>query len=515
MKLRIALLLLLFASLACNLPGINTPVSLTPEIPAQAPDWIFTPVVLSGDSDAPPPPPPEQSTPQTEVSQSPSGTLKESPPYLYYTQSGDSLGLVARRFEVQPFEITSPNEIAAQGLLPANQLLVIPRVLGETTPNTLLLPDSDFVYSPTALDFDVKTYVAQAGGYLSEYREWLGSSGWTDGATIVERVSIENSINPRLLLSLLQYQSGWVLGRPGNLAQSEYPMGLIDNNQNGLYKQLVWAVNRLHEGYYGWRSGSLLELQFPEGKLLRIAPELNAASAALQFFFALQNSGDGWRKHLSIEEGLPAVHQQMFGNPWLRAQELGGLFPADLRQPTLILPFVREQIWSFTGGPHGAWDPKGPRAAIDFAPGSSEPGCTVSYNSVLAAASGLVVRDGEGVLVLDLDGDGYEQTGWVLFYLHLAERGRVKVGTQVEQGDPLGYPSCEGGASTGTHVHIARKYNGEWILADGALPFVLGGWQVHAGAKPYEGYLQRGGTKIEASPLGTFATRILRTPEDP
>jgi murein DD-endopeptidase MepM/ murein hydrolase activator NlpD len=118
-----------------------------------------------------------------------------------------------------------------------------------------------------------------------------------------------------------------------------------------------------------------------------------------------------------------------------------------------------------------------------------ETGCFPSGEQTTAVADGLVVRDGEGILVLDLDGDGDERTGWVVFYLHIAEKGRVPVGTWVEAGDPLGYPSCEGGKSTGTHIHIARKYNGEWIVADGVIPFVLSGWEPVRGDEPYKGYL--------------------------
>jgi hypothetical protein len=38
------------------------------------------------------------------------------------------------------------------------------------------------------------------------------------------------------------------------------------------------------------------------------------------------------------------------------------------------------------------------------------------------------------------------------------------------QDDRVGHPSCEGGSSSGIHIHIARKFNGEWVLADGGLP---------------------------------------------
>jgi hypothetical protein len=125
------------------------------------------------------------------------------------------------------------------------------------------------------------------------------------------------------------------------------------------------------------------------------------------------------------------------------------------------------------------------------------------------------VRSDHGVVSLDLDGDGREQTGWVLIYLHIAEKGRIPAGTWVEAGDPIGHASCEGGFSTGTHIHMTRKYNGEWIVADGPLPFVLSGWQVHAGEKPYQGTLTRGDQTIIASTVSPYTSRIIRRSDDP
>jgi LasA protease len=69
--------------------------------------------------------------------------------------------------------------------------------------------------------------------------------------------------------------------------------------------------------------------------------------------------------------------------------------------------------------------------------------------------------------------------------------GRVTAGTRLKTGDPIGYPSCEGGEATGTHIHIARRYNGEWIPADSAVPLNLSGWIAHNGAAPYLGTLTR------------------------
>jgi murein DD-endopeptidase MepM/ murein hydrolase activator NlpD len=98
----------------------------------------------------------------------------------------------------------------------------------------------------------------------------------------------------------------------------------------------------------------------------------------------------------------------------------------------------------------------------------------------------------------------------VLIYLHVSDRGRVQVGDFVEQGDLLGHPSCEGGIATGTHVHLARKYNGEWILADGPLPFTLSGWVARAGVAPYQGALVNGDQTVLACTCASSQTFIKR-----
>ncbi len=103
---------------------------------------------------------------------------------------------------------------------------------------------------------------------------------------------------------------------------------------------------------------------------------------------------------------------------------------------------------------------------------------------------------------------------WVmnLLYLHVATEDRVPVGTWLETNDRIGKPSCEGGVATGTHLHFARKYNGEWILAEGALSFDLDGWIAHNGTEPYLGTLTRGDETITASVVGDFVSIIYRDP---
>jgi len=477
----------------------------------------------------PPPVQPTENAPVEDQVQTPTATpvvlptptdtpqvdLVNTAPFLYYAQAADTLPVVATRFGVDPDEITSQEPVPESAYLTPGQLLVIPRRLTETTSPQHTMPDSEVVFSPSATDFDVESFIAQAGGKLSEYSLWLKSTGVNSGAQIVERVAIENSINPRLLLAMLEYQSGWVYGHPDDEQTVEYPMGHIERYEDGLYNQLVWAVNQLSTGYYAYREGRMIDISYPDGSTIRLSPDLNAGSAALQYYYAQHYSGTQWEGAIDTDLGLPALYTRMFGDPWQRAEMVEPLFPRGLEQPSLTLPIPRGETWAYTGGPHGAWERDGAFAALDFAPGATQPGCVKSNRWATAAASGLVVRSDNGVVALDLDGDGREQTGWVLIYLHLEEDGRVPNGSWVDAGDNLGHPSCEGGISTGTHLHIARKFNGEWIPADGPLPFNLGGWIAHAGQEPYKGTLTRDGETITACTCANAASFVTRGDDDP
>ncbi|HNM37423.1 MAG TPA: M23 family metallopeptidase, partial [Anaerolineales bacterium] len=153
-------------------------------------------------------------------------------------------------------------------------------------------------------------------------------------------------------------------------------------------------------------------------------------------------------------------------------------------------------------------------SAIDFAPAAAKSGCVPNDAWVVAAAPGLVIRSENGVVMVDLDGDGYEQTGWDLLYLHLATKDRVPAGTYLELNDRIGHASCEGGVATGTHLHFARKFNGEWVTADGPIPFVMSGWRVVAGSAPYKGQLVKGDQVVTADTLSQAWSNIIREKDE-
>ncbi|NOZ00194.1 MAG: LysM peptidoglycan-binding domain-containing protein, partial [Chloroflexi bacterium] len=325
MKPRPVIFLIIAALLAsCSTPPLwGTYSTPTPDAPAPLttptqPSPPTPTVRIQPSPAAAPTVTPKRPTPTAVTSTPFSGTPK--PPRLYYSQSGDTLPVVAAHFGVDVSEINAAVPLPESGLLNPGTLLVIPDRLPETTSGEQILPDSELVFSATAIDFDTQAYVKEAGGYLSTYREYLGSTGWTTGAQGIARLALENSINPRLLIALIEHESGWVTGQPANLSQTDFPLGYTNPRNHGLFRQMMLAVQDISVGYYGWRDGTLTELTFPDGTTKRIAPDLNAGSVAIQYFFSLRLDPERWAQTIDPRAGFPALYLEMFGDPWARAQ---------------------------------------------------------------------------------------------------------------------------------------------------------------------------------------------------
>ncbi len=424
----------------------------------------------------------------------------------YIAQSGDTLPALAARFNTTVEEIMSANPVIPRDAttMPPGFPMQIPIYylpLWGTAYQSI--PDHAFVNGPAQVGFNTSAFLASTDGWLKNYRVYTGGSMRT-GAEIVDYAAANYSISPRLLLALLEYQGG-ALTQP-EPPTSRFLLGFRRNFYESPYLQLVIAANTLNHGYYSWRRGTLTEFELPDRSLTRPDPWQNAGSAAIQYYFSRIYSGDQYYASIG-PEGLARVYQTFFGDPWLDSVTI---LPGSLQQPELRFPFLPDQIWAYTGGPHTGWGTGEPFAALDFAPASDTSGC---FNAgmdqrVTAMADGLVVRSTVDGVILDLDKDGDERTGWTIFYLHMATNGRVTVGREVKAGDPIGFPSCEGGSSTGTHVHVARKYNGEWILADGPLAFNLEGWIARNGSEAYKGTLTRGALTIIACECSDLTSQV-------
>jgi LasA protease len=427
----------------------------------------------------------------------------------YTAQAGDTLPYLAQRFNTTVAQILEANSFIPPSAttMPPGMPMKIPIYYIPLWGSPYrIIPDSHFINGPVQVGFDSSQFVAAHPGWLKDYQEYAADAN-RSGAEIVDYVAHSYSVSPRLLLALLEYQAG-ALSEPVFPSElQDYPLGYENWGHKGLYLQLIWAANLLNNGYYSYKTLHLTQLEHRDGRIERFDPWQNAASVSLMNYFNTIFDYTGYLQAI-LPDGLTKTYNTLFGDPWQNEQPH---IPGSLAQPEFILPFEPDDVWALTGGPHTGWGTGEPLAALDFAPPSKTSGCIPSGVWAVAVSSGVVVRSETGEVMLDLDGDGDERTGWDVFYLHVGTEGRAPLGAALKQGDPVGHPSCEGGSATGTHVHVARKYNGEWVPAEGmggVLAFNLEGWVAHNGSLPYLGTLTRNSLIVTACTCSNAASFI-------
>jgi len=338
-----------------------------------------------------------------------------------------------------------------------------------------IIADSLFVYGPAVHTFNTRAFFAehtQAISTYSEIAEPLGSDVphsepgvKLSAPDIVEYAAHHYSLNPQLLLSLLELKSGFLTGDKSDSDSFRYAMEHRESGHEGLVLQLDWAARNLTEYFYSYPNNPVVT--FTGGTTATLATDLNAGTFALLKFLAIDATQEQWLVETGDGPGsFSNVYKLFFGDPLLDV----GVAEQAMLEPTLKLPLGCSEDWIYSNGPHAP--PLGP--AIDFAPMVS--GCSTSTKKVVAAADGVVVYKLNYEVVLDHDMDGNRGTGLTTQYYHLRDV-QVNMGDTVQAGAHLGYPSCQGGSATGTHLHFGFGYNGAWVSAVGQL---LSGWTINS-----------------------------------
>lgn len=506
-KLILLLIVLAQLSAACVLRQPQTIVITATFSPSEAGTAIPSTI------DLPPSPLPLPTSTPPPTLALPEGTLIEPTPNptralaavafsdSYTVASGDTLFAIAAANGVSIDTILSLNDIPNPDSLIVGQVIRLPDQPREEGSAFKIVPDSRLVRAPGSRDFDVEAFVQSQPGFFKNATDEVDDVAYS-GAQLVQRVSLEYSVDARLLLALVEHRTHLLTNSSPSQRSKDFALGAPAYangiERKGLYLQLAWAADQLNYGYYGWLERGLTSVEFTDGARLLFAPTLNAGTVAVQFMLSQNVDRPAWERSVG-RDGLYRTYAALFGDPFVGATE--PLVPPVLAQPTLTFPFPSGQTWYFTGGPHGGYGSGSSWSAVDFAPPDDittvDSSCYVSQFYATAVASGVIARIAEGTVILDLDGDGDESTGWTILYLHIAARDRIQAGTLVQAGDEIGHPSCEGGFSNGTHMHIARRYNGEWIPVDcdgcGRPPLVMSGWAFYGIPDwEYQGGMNRG-----------------------
>ncbi|HNW13708.1 MAG TPA: LysM peptidoglycan-binding domain-containing protein, partial [Anaerolineaceae bacterium] len=170
----------------------------------------------------------------------PPPVVDESLYHIYTIRSGDTFETVARHFSVTPAAIISMEALPQTGILPPGRYLVIPKNTDNLFEQEMILPDSAVINSPCAAPFDISAYVSAAGGYLSTFSQPVAGIR-SSGAEIVRRVADNQSVNPMLLLAILEHRAGLVFGKQPP-ADINHPLGFRNMYYKGLYQELSLAA---------------------------------------------------------------------------------------------------------------------------------------------------------------------------------------------------------------------------------------------------------------------------------
>jgi LasA protease len=381
------------------------------------------------------------------------------------------------------------------------------------------LSDGQFVYGPNAYDFDLPAWLAANAPHLLPYASALdGSAAYA-------------SVNPRLFLTLMEMRTGLVSDASAN---PENPFGW---DENGFNAQLEAAADVLTSAYYlhlhhysalDPSERSLPPLPLADGSGLAVAPEVNAGTYAVLAFLAHTETADSLPDALAP---FAATWERLFpGNdPLDESNQVyvpGSVMAQDVPPPSLLeLPFARGEAWRFNGVHHNLGYAGSDASSIDFTnawvswicPGE-ESDCMDGYAPydlspypIRAAHSGWIttIAGSQWGITAPCQATvytNYNKTGWATRYYHL-ENVQATPGAApapIAQNAILGYMAdtkkeamCNGGGSTGHHVHFSLMYNGAFVPINGT---ALSGWVINA---QYSGsdlvpygtgtYLERGG----------------------
>ncbi|WP_223772598.1 proprotein convertase P-domain-containing protein [Streptomyces sp. 135] len=235
-----------------------------------------------------------------------------------------------------------------------------------------------------------------------------------------------------------------------------------------------WSANR------GWTFGSSVFL-IPRG--VETAPVVS--------LFVARRTGSTWQVGL---QGTPAFAALSHRAPSQvvkdaeRAPFARTASPEPRAATGLSLPWQRNAGWAHWGV-HGNSGASRPYNSIDFYGGDG---------NVRASRAGLMYRHctsgGRWPHITVMHDNGYT-TG----YYHLRDTTGKPSGSAVAHGEYLGRIAEElpcGGSANGDHTHWTL-----WTGSDGNTPVAvrgkeIGGWTWYEGASPYQGYAERGSTRI-------------------
>ncbi len=353
----------------------------------------------------------------------------------------------------------------------------------------VILSDGQFVYGPNALDFDMEAFLRANDSPLIEHLQALRD--W----------SMYASVNPRVLLTLIEMRSGLVTGGGG--LDLDDPFGYPDLDFEAEIEKVTVDLALdfyAHLYSYGARSNGggrsqegLVALPLTHGGEIQVPGDTPSGSAAvLQRLADMPTRGDAQAMAAeSLASEFLATYEALFpGDDPL--DDSNDINPASPPPSTLLqFPFPLGASWWFSGA--HSWNGGGygpPYSSMDFGTAGNICESPPTHLWSVAAAWGVGYHPyGYSCWYRISHGNGWETS-----YYHLLN---VRGDGGADRNDPIGTIACEtcaGGFATGPHVHFSLLYNGAYYDLQGTH---LSGWRIDVGeGSYYGGFIERDGVRL-------------------
>jgi murein DD-endopeptidase MepM/ murein hydrolase activator NlpD len=314
-----------------------------------------------------------------------------------------------------------------------------------------------FSYEPNFAQPEVQAFLDAQPGILKTARLRVGDRTQSFAEVLVGMTSLF-SVNPKILLAMLEQQSRLLSTAEPAPSQLAVAMGYDAAGRRGLWGQLRWAAVELRHAARDYGGGTVIT--FADGTRRDLGP-VSMPRYALSRTLARTTSPGGLEARL---QGFLQTYTRLFGDP--RAVPLDWPPPA---QPFMRAPMEEpRQITSFFD--HNAPFLEENGSLVSYWGRAEE---TLSYDghtgwdyalappdAVLAAAPGTVIfagnsDDGCGIaraVIID------HRNGYRTLYWHLSQFA-VEAGQQVEAGQKIGVAG-DTGCVTGPHLHFQTQYFG-------------------------------------------------------
>ncbi|WP_349984810.1 M23 family metallopeptidase [Stenotrophomonas sp. WHRI 8082] len=324
------------------------------------------------------------------------------------------------------------------------------------------LHSEDLVYQYDEMfDFDIGEWLETHAPTLAVQAEtlshWSGYSG----------------ISPRVLLALMELQTGVVSSPQPSSASLERPFGTLVAT-TGFSAQLRDVAETLRDAMYDAADRSTR------------GPVALAAGNPLRTLYALSGTESARATQLA-DIGFVDVYRRLFGTEPKQvsrtAQPRADAPPKNLLQ----FPYPLKARWRVGGAHTNSGSGRFPMSSLDMGVGGWW-GSNQSRNWVSASAAGKFKRHSSCMAEIVHDG------GWSTTYYHLMNI-RPATGDSVTANDPIANPAntrgqalCNGGASTGPHQHWSLKSNGSQHHLNGV---TLSSYVITATGSSYDTNCQR------------------------